>query len=262
MIRRVTRRHAADAGDTAGAATPGGPALAASPAAASPAAAAPARGRPAAAVPAASCSKAERAYRVIKERIVDGSYGPGFRLVLDQLVRELSVSAVPVREAIRRLEAEGYIAFTRNLGARVASIDQDQYQHTMQVLAIAEGAATALAAPHLPGRVLREARRVNERMLASMAAFDPAAFTRLNQEFHRLLCAGCPNPHLRGLVEREWRRMALIRRSTFAFVPGRARTSVAEHDRLLGLIGSHAPAEQIERAAREHKLATLQAFTG
>jgi DNA-binding GntR family transcriptional regulator len=211
--------------------------------------------------PAASTSKAERAYRVIKERIEDGSYGPGSRLVLDQLGRELSVSAVPVREAIRRLEAEGYVAFTRNLGACVASIDRDQYQHTMQALAIIEAAATALAAPHVSARTLREARRVNERMRASMAAFDPAAFTRLNEEFHRLLCSACPNPHLRGLVEREWSRMALIRRSSFAFVPGRARTSVAEHDKLLDLIESRASEQKIERAARVHKLATLEAFT-
>jgi DNA-binding GntR family transcriptional regulator len=168
---------------------------------------------------------------------------------------------VPVREAIRRLEAEGYVVFTRNLGACVASIDRDQYRHTMQVLAIIEAAATALAAPHMSARTLREARRVNARMRASMAAFDPAAFTRLNEEFHRLLCSACPNQHLRGLVEREWSRMALIRRSSFAFVPGRARTSVAEHDKILDLIESRASEQKIERAARDHKLATLEAFT-
>lgn len=236
MIGRVTRQQAAQAGDA--------PAVAAE-----------------AAGPAASSSKAERAYQLIKERIEDGSYGPGVRLILDQLARELSVSAVPVREAIRRLEAEGYVVFTRNLGARVASIDRDQYRHTIQALAIVEAAATALAAPHLSARTLRDARRVNERMRASMVAFDPAAFTRLNEEFHRLLCSACPNPHLLGLVEREWSQMALIRRSSFVFVPGRARASVAEHDLLLDLIESRASEQKIERAARSHKLATLDAFT-
>ncbi|WP_248959799.1 GntR family transcriptional regulator [Sphaerisporangium perillae] len=212
-----------------------------------------------AASPAAS-SKAERAYRIIKDRIEDGTYGPGFRLVLDQLARELSVSAVPVREAIRRLESEGYVVFTRNLGASVASIDPDQYWHTMQVLAIVEAAATALAAPHLAARTLREAREVNERMRASIAAFDPVAFTQLNEEFHRLLCSACPNPRLCGLVKREWSQMALIRRSSFVFVPGRARASVAEHDQLLDLIESRASEQKIEQAARAHKLATLDAF--
>ncbi|GAA1279660.1 GntR family transcriptional regulator [Pseudonocardia aurantiaca] len=208
----------------------------------------------------AAPSKSERAYRLIKERIEDGTYGPGFRLVLDQLARELSVSAVPVREAVRRLESEGYVVFTRNLGASVASIDPDQYRHTMQVLAIVEAAATALAAPHLTARTLRDARRVNERMRASIEAFDPVAFTQLNEEFHKLLCSACPNPRLCGLVEREWSQMALIRRSAFVFVPRRAHTSVAEHDQLLDLIESHASEQKIERAARAHKLATLDAF--
>ncbi|WP_028924118.1 GntR family transcriptional regulator [Pseudonocardia acaciae] len=209
---------------------------------------------------AAGESKSDRAYQAIKQRIEDGQYGPGYRLVLDQLARELSVSPVPVREAVRRLEAEGYLVFTRNHGARVASIDPDQFGHTMHALAIMEGAATALAAPELTAEHLDRARRLNQRMRASMRAFDPASFTRLNHEFHGLLCGACPNPRLRGLLEREWSRLALIRRSSFAFVPGRALASVAEHDLLLDLISSGRPAEEIERAARDHKLGTLTAF--
>jgi DNA-binding GntR family transcriptional regulator len=209
---------------------------------------------------AAGESKAERAYQAIKRRVEDGTYGPGYRLVLDQLARDLSVSPVPVREAVRRLEAEGYLVFTRNHGARVASIEPDQFAHTMQALAIMEGATTALAAPVLTADELGHARRLNRRMRASMRAFDPAAFTRLNQEFHRVLCGACPNRHLRGLVEREWSRLALIRRSAFAFVPGRALASVAEHDLLLDLIETGAAAEDIERVARDHKLGTLAAF--
>lgn len=209
---------------------------------------------------AAGESKSDRAYRAIKQRVEDGTYGPGYRLVLEQVARELSVSPVPVREAVRRLEAEGYLVFTRNHGARVASIDPDQFAHTMHALAILEGAATALAAPELTTAQVDRGRQLNQRMRASMRAFDPAAFTRLNHEFHRLLCGACPNPHLRGLVEREWSRLALIRRSSFAFVPGRALASVAEHDVLLDLIVAGAAGELIERAARDHKLGTLNAF--
>ena len=52
-------------------------------------------------------SKSERAYILIKTKITDGTFGPGFRLVLGAIAKELDVSVVPVREAIRRLEAEG-----------------------------------------------------------------------------------------------------------------------------------------------------------
>lgn len=68
-------------------------------------------------------SKHERAYLVIRQRILDGTYGPGHRLVIDALADELGVSPVPVREAIRRLEAERQVVYRHNAGARVAPVD-------------------------------------------------------------------------------------------------------------------------------------------
>jgi len=208
----------------------------------------------------ASPSKSERAYQVIKSRIVDGSYSPGYRLVLDQLARELRVSPVPVREAVRRLEAEQFVQFERNVGARVTGINPTEYRHAMQTLAIVEGAATGLAAPLLSPAELARAAEVNDRMRASLRDFDPLAFTALNREVHRLLCAPCPNPQLTELVTRGWARMATIRDSSFTFIPGRAAESVAEHDGLLRLISAGAAPAEVEAAAREHRLATLRAF--
>jgi len=205
-------------------------------------------------------SKSQHAYEVIKSRIVDGSYSPGFRLVLDQLARELQVSPVPIREAVRRLEAEQFVQFERNVGARVTGINPTEYRHAMQTLAIVEGAATGLAAPLLGATELAEAAEVNDRMRASLRDFDPHTFTALNREFHRLLCAPCPNPQLTELVAQGWARMASIRDSSFTFIPGRAAESVAEHDELLRLINAGAGAAEVEAAAREHRLATLRAF--
>lgn len=211
-------------------------------------------------MPAAAGSKSEMAYAVIKARITDGAYGPGYRLVLDRIARDLSVSPVPVREAIRRLEAEGYVEYLRNVGPQVALIDAGAFVRTMEVLALLEGACTAAAAPHLTHADLAAAADVNDRMAASLDDFDPVGFTALNREFHRILGAPCPNTHLRGLVEREWARLDLIRRSAFAVVPGRSRGSIAEHAHLLALITDGAPADRVEHHAREHKLATLRAF--
>jgi DNA-binding GntR family transcriptional regulator len=211
-------------------------------------------------MPAAAASKSEMAYDAIKARIIDGAYGPGHRLVLDRIAKDLSVSAVPVREAVRRLEAEGYVEYLRNVGPQVALIDAGAFVRTMEVLALLEGACTAAAAPHLTPADLARAADVNDRMAASLDDFDPVGFTALNREFHGILGAACPNTHLRGLVEREWARLDLIRRSAFSVVPGRSRGSIAEHARLLALITDGAPADRVETYAREHKLATLRAF--
>ncbi|MGH3518500.1 MAG: GntR family transcriptional regulator [Haloechinothrix sp.] len=205
-------------------------------------------------------SKAERAYRLIKSRITDGSYGPGYRLVLGKLAKELQASPVPVREAIRMLEAEGFVHFERNVGAQVAGINPAEYRHTMESLAIVEAAATGLAAPRITDEALTRAAEINERMRTSLADFDPLAFTRLNHEFHETLYEHCPNPHLLELVRREWSRLAAIRESTFAFVPGRAHASVAEHERLLDLLRTGANSAIIERYARRHRTETMDAF--
>ncbi|QWF77757.1 GntR family transcriptional regulator [Amycolatopsis sp. CA-230715] len=205
-------------------------------------------------------NKVQRTYEAIRSRIADGTYPAGHRLVLGSLAREFEVSPVPVREAVRLLQAEGYVHFQRNVGATVAAIDPVEYQQTMQMLAVVEGAATALAAPYLTKADLAKAAKINDRMRASLDKLDPPAFTRLNREFHEVLYARCPNPKLIEVVRRGWSSLAVIRDSTFAFVPGRAGSSVAEHDQLLDLIRTGAGAEWIEHRARSHRTATVDAF--
>jgi len=208
----------------------------------------------------ATVSKSQLAYEHLRDGITRGGYGPGYRLVLDQLARELRMSVVPVREAIRRLEAEGMVTFERYVGARVAAIDPLDYQDTCQTLAIVEGAALALAQPHLAAADLAEARAINDRLRQCLADFDPVRFTRLNEAFHRTLSDPCPNAQLKNLVDGGWRRLAGLRRSTFGFVPGRAHASVAEHDALLALLAEGAAPAAIEAAVREHRLAGMRAY--
>lgn len=205
-------------------------------------------------------SKSQLAYDWLKERISDGTFVPGYRLVLGQIAKELGVSAVPVREAIRLLEAEGLVTFERNIGAQVALIKETEYLHTMQTLAVVEGVATALSAPFITPDDIARARAINAEMIACLDHFDPPRFTQLNLDFHSVLFENCPNPHLLDLVHRGWNRMKVLRDSTFSFVPGRARESVGEHEALLRLIESNADDLEIELAARSHRTATLDAF--
>ncbi|MDO9396015.1 MAG: GntR family transcriptional regulator [Herbiconiux sp.] len=205
-------------------------------------------------------SKSERAYAFLKERIENGSYSPGFRLVLGQIAKQLDVSVVPVREAVRRLEAEGAVTFERNVGAQVAMVDEREYFYTMETLSLVEGMATALSAPFVTPLDLIEARDINAEMIATLDRFDPHRFTELNLEFHTVLFEHCPNPHILDLVHRGWKRLAVLRDSTFSFVPGRARDSVAEHETILTLIERGAPPLEIELAARAHRTGTLDAL--
>lgn len=215
--------------------------------------------RNAAAVPPV-LSKSQQAYFAIKEQILSGQYSPGYRLVLAKLAEDLGVSVVPVREAIRRLEAEGFVTFERNIGATVAGIDPTECLYTMQTLSIVEGAATALSTAFTTEADIDRARAINEQMRECLEHFDPVRFTALNLDFHSVLFEKCPNPHILDLVHRGWNRLKALRSSTFSYVPGRARESVAEHEQLLQLLETNATADDVECAARQHRAATLNAY--
>jgi len=205
-------------------------------------------------------SKSAAAYAWIHERITSRQFGPGYRLVLGDIAGELAMSVVPVREAIRRLEAEGLVTFEHNVGARVALVDQTEYVFAMQTLGVVEGAATGIAAPLITEAELQRAEEVNGRLADMLDHFDPHQFTRVNQEFHAVLFERCTNPHLLDLVHRGWTRLSGLRDSTFDFVPDRSRESVKEHAEIIGLIRTGADPLQIELAARDHRWRTVNAY--
>lgn len=201
-------------------------------------------------------NKAQRVYRTIRDRVVSGEYSPGYRLVLSRLAQEFDVSPVPVREAVRRLEAQGLVDHTRNVGFEVTGVDPARYSEAMETLAILEGAATALSAPHLDTETLARARAVNERMRGIEGALEPVRFTELNLDFHTLLSSACPNAHLLEMLAAEWINLRRVRRSSFTYVPDRSSASVREHDEIIALVENGAPADEIERLVRVHTLRT------
>ncbi|MBV9135299.1 MAG: GntR family transcriptional regulator, partial [Chloroflexi bacterium] len=144
-------------------------------------------------------NKHELAYRMLRERIESGVYQPGQRLVIDALARDLNMSQVPIREAIRRLQAEGWVTYRHNSGPEIANIGLDQWQATSEVLAVLEGYATALAAPHLRREDFRQLRKHTAAMQKAMEQFDLLQLSDSNRAFHSAIYARCPNP---VLVER------------------------------------------------------------
>ncbi len=205
-------------------------------------------------------SKVDRAYALLRERILSGAYGPGFRLVIDSLAEEFGVSALPVREAIRRLEAEGLVIFRPNAGAQVAPADPALFEESMTVLAVLEGYATALAAPHLDDVAIDRLTAINDRMVECMEQVDALGFGAANREFHLAIYEHCPTLYLVELLKDTERRLDAIRRTVFTQIPYRGRASLEEHRQLIELFRSHAPFDDVEAAARRHKLQTVEAF--
>lgn len=204
-------------------------------------------------------NKQERAYELIRSRIASGQYGPGQRLVIDWLARDLEMSQVPIREAIRKLEAEGWVHYQRNSGPEVANVSREQWQRTMEVLAVLEGYATALAAPHLTAEDIAGMVELNDLMAAAMRDFDLVRLSSCNRMFHRAIYERCPNTYLVDRVGETQAKLDAIRGSLFHTIPQRGPESSAEHANLIETIRRGEPAAVVEATARQHKLNFLQA---
>ena len=109
-------------------------------------------------------NKRQYAYKVIRTRIVDGTYAPGQRIIIDQIAKEVGSSHIPVREAIHQLESDQLIEFKPNIGAIVRGIDNELYMETLHVLALLEGHATALSAPLITSEGIEKLDNINKEM--------------------------------------------------------------------------------------------------
>jgi DNA-binding GntR family transcriptional regulator len=205
-------------------------------------------------------NKHEQAYSIIRERIFNGTYVPGYRLVIDALARELGISPVPIREAIRRLEAEGWVEYRANSGAQVAAVDASKYEEDMSVLALLEGYATALASSHLDTTDVKHLRELNASMYTALQSADIPAFSRLNKAFHFYIYNHCQNSYLVELLRGTWDRLEVRGHTDFNYIPQRSWTSAEEHIQLLDMIERHAPPDEIEQMIREHKLRTYEVY--
>jgi DNA-binding GntR family transcriptional regulator len=201
-------------------------------------------------------NKQERTYEILRDRIHNGAYPPMARLNIDALAREFGVSPIPVREALRRLEAQGWVQFKPNAGAIVSPVDATSWEQAMVALAILEGAATAEAQRHLRKSDFTRLRRVAADMESQD---DPVRFGKLNRRLHEAIVVRCGNACLLDLLSQTHDRLDRVRATMFAYLPERAAEAAREHVRLIELLESGDPAE-VERYARWHKLQTVEAY--
>lgn len=201
-------------------------------------------------------SKHELAYRRIRQRILDGRYQPGHRLVLSTLARELDISPVPVREAIRRLEAEGLVSFERNVGARVATLADDDWVQLVEMLALLDGYAFAAAAPQMTAERIGVARALNAQLRLEQTH---ERVMELHREFHRTIYGCCGNRHVIEALDWIWDRIDASRVLVSLYPRLRVRTAVDEHDALLDqLERGEDDAARLESCARQHNLNTIR----
>jgi DNA-binding GntR family transcriptional regulator len=200
-----------------------------------------------------SVGKQDRAYRLIQDRILEGQYAPGVRVVIAALAKELGISPGPVREAVWRLEAEGWLDCRPNACPRVAGAGPTRFRDDGQVLAVLDGFCSALAAPLISERDLAQLGAINAAMFRAFVAGDVAQWHRHDCLFHHLVRRHCPSSPLIARIEEMDRRLRVLPLRSAGDVDC-ARRAFAQHAEFIAMIALKAPREEIERVAREHWL--------
>jgi len=147
-------------------------------------------------------SVADQVYAVLRDRIATGAIERGSRLHQEDLASEFGVSRTPVREALRRLAAEGLVDLFANRGARVATATDAQLRSSYETRLVVEpGAARIAAQLRLEGPLerMRAAIRAEER-----AGRSSAKHFKSNREFHLALVEATGNPQLVQFMEQVW----------------------------------------------------------
>jgi DNA-binding GntR family transcriptional regulator len=139
----------------------------------------------------------------LRDRIARGELPPGTLLRQRQLALEFNVSPTPVREALRRLESEGLVSYELHRGSRVATVDLDEQEENLRVLAALESLAASLASQKITETDLDEIRAL-ERQFAECNDGDPA-LKELNWAFHFRIYQCARLPLLLSLMRVLWR---------------------------------------------------------
>jgi DNA-binding GntR family transcriptional regulator len=142
-------------------------------------------------------SVAGRIAAALSERIVSGELAPGARLMQDHVAEEFQASHVPVREAFRKLEAQGLVVNRPRRGVRVTELDPATVLEVTEMRAVLEGLALHHALPRLGAPELDSARRA---LLEGEASAEIAEWEGANRRFHLAITSPCAMPRLMSSI--------------------------------------------------------------
>ena len=145
----------------------------------------------------------DKAYEILKQRVVGGTYAPGAQLKEEHLARELEISRTPVRAALKRLVDDGLATADAGRGVRVAEWTDFDIEETYDLRALLEGHAAQLATRRSGAALADRLDALNdemERAIAKAGTALPERLQKINSAFHRALLDASGSPRLRAML--------------------------------------------------------------
>jgi DNA-binding GntR family transcriptional regulator len=184
-------------------------------------------------------SAGERAYELIRTSIIDGTLRQGEHVREEKFAADVGVSRTPVREALRRLHAEGLVAFEAHRGARVVSWSDQAVDEIFALRAMVEGHAARWAAGRSAPETIERLTQLSDQMRAAAAGGSARLreLTTLNNEYHGLIAEAGGGPQLETLRQTLVQR-PLVYRTFYWYSTPDLQRSMNHHDEIIDALAA------------------------
>ncbi len=182
-----------------------------------------------------------KAYEEIKSAIMSDAYPAGTRIKEELVAQAIGVSRTPIREALRKLTAEGFLTATPNQGARVTDWSEQDLTEIIDLRAILESFGAGLAAEKISTGELQELELLAtqmERAADNGGKSELEALTNLNSDFHMAIINATGNSRLAEVID-NLAHPLLIRRRFSGFDEPRLQRSMMHHREIIDALKAH-----------------------
>lgn len=186
----------------------------------------------------------------IRQAIIDGTFSPGERLMEIQLADEMGVSRTPVREAIRKLELEGFVVMIPRRGTYVADISIKDITEIYEIRTCLDTLAAGLAAERITDEELEALNRLLVEIGQHIVDNNMEKIVEADTAFHDILYQASRNERLRSIINNLREQLTGIRGRSMSY-PGRLIETMEEHRTLVDSIAAR-DSERAQEAARVH----------
>ena len=197
---------------------------------------------------------APAAYDQLFHAIETGELRPGDRLLEVELAKQFGVSRTPIREAMRRLEADGVVEHKPRTGAVVRTLGQQEIVELYEMRTVLETTAASMAAKHAAAAEIRTLESLNTDMAA--AADDASKVAIINRKFHRCILDAARNQFLSHSHHALSHALILLGKTTLE-TQSRVATVVEQHNDIIAALGAADP-EAAAHAMRLHMEMSLE----
>lgn len=197
-------------------------------------------------------TKSNYVYEHLKNNIIENELKSGEPLIISNIAKQFEVSETPVREAIKRLEAEGLVKYVAHSSVKVAIPSLEKLQEIMDVRINLELLAIRKFYKNINSNHIDNMRNIVDAMVLAIEENDYKKYSVLDKKYHEYILDNCGNETLREIIYNLWIKSEYAR-SVFNHSKEYIKISMEEHKNIVESMSNNVKAEVICRLYEKHK---------